>query len=170
MNKKLGVDLGTNSIGLALRNEDEIEWYGVYTFKKGVGTGKSGEFSLAAERTKHRASRRLYNARRYRRWETLKILIENKMCPLLIEEFKKWKNYEKGIGRIYPVNNVEFNNWIKLDFSNDGMPDYVSPYKLRAELIKQRKNLQYQQTGSLQRQGMIRLALIQIPWAPRRSS
>lgn len=105
----LGIDLGTNSIGLTLREDDFFKWYGVYTFKKGVGEGKSGEFSLAAERTKHRASRRLYNARRYRKWETLKVLIENGYCPLSLEKFNQWKNYEKGKGRKFPVDDELFN-------------------------------------------------------------
>lgn len=135
MEKILGIDLGTNSIGLALRLGDFFEWYGVYTFKKGVGDGKSGEFSFAAERTKHRATRRLYNARRYRKWETLRVLIENDFCPLSEESLNKWKHYEKGVGRIFPVNDEAFSRWIKLDFNNDGIPDYSSPYQLRRELF-----------------------------------
>lgn len=135
MSKTLGIDLGTNSIGMTLRNDDFFEWYGVYTFRKGVGDGKSGEFSLAAERTKNRSSRRLYNARRYRKWETLKVLIENNYCPLPIEKLNNWKNYKKGIGRKFPIDDIAFDQWIKLDFDNDGKPDYSSPYQLRRELI-----------------------------------
>lgn len=134
--KKLGVDLGTNSIGLAIREDNEFDWFGVYTFKTGVGYGKSGEFSYAAERTKHRSSRRLYNARRYRKWEALKVLIENDFCPLTMEELNKWKYYEKGNGRVFPLENGKFNQWIKLDFNFDNKPDYKSPYQLRKELIE----------------------------------
>ncbi|MEM6516431.1 MAG: type II CRISPR RNA-guided endonuclease Cas9 [Bacteroidota bacterium] len=141
MSKTLGIDLGTNSIGMTLRNDDFFEWYGVYTFRKGVGDGKSGEFSLAAERTTNRSSRRLYNARRYRKWETLKVLIENGFCPLRIDKLNKWKNYEKGVGRIFPVNDTAFREWIKLDFNGDGKPDYPSPYQLRRELILQKLNI-----------------------------
>ena len=108
MKKTLGIDLGTNSIGLTLRENDIFTWYGVYTFKKGVGEGKTGEFSYATKRTTHRSSRRLYNARRYRKWETLKVLIENDMCPLSIDELNNWKNYKKGVGRVYPVDNIPF--------------------------------------------------------------
>ncbi len=133
--KTLGIDLGTNSIGLALREENDFEWFGVYTFKKGVGEGKAGEFSFAAERTKHRSTRRLYNARRYRKWGTLKVLIENNYCPLTIEELNNWKHYKKNVGRVFPINNKQFDNWIKLDFNNDDIPDYTSPYQLRRELI-----------------------------------
>lgn len=141
MSKILGIDLGTNSIGLTLREDDLFSWYGVYTFKKGVGEGKSGEFSYAAERTKHRSSRRLYNSRRYRKWETLKVLIESDYCPLDIEHLNKWKNYEKGIGRIFPVNDETFQQWIKLDFNGDGKPDYTSPYQLRRLLTTEKLDL-----------------------------
>lgn len=144
MNKTLGIDLGTNSIGLTLRENDIFSWYGVYTFKKGVGEGKSGEFSYAAERTKHRSSRRLYNARRYRKWETLKVLIENGYCPLEVENLNKWKNYKKGTGRVFPVDNKAFQQWIKLDFNGDGIPDFSSPYQLRRLLITENLDLSIQ--------------------------
>ena len=144
MNKTLGIDLGTNSIGLTLRNNNEFEWYGVYTFKKGVGEGKSGEFSYAAERTKHRSTRRLYNSRRYRKWETLKVLIENGYCPLDIENLNKWKNYKKGIGRIFPLSDEYFQQWIKLDFNGDGIADFSSPCQLRRLLIKEKLDLTIQ--------------------------
>lgn len=138
MNRILGIDLGTNSIGLTLRENDEFAWYGVYTFRKGVGEGKSGEFSFAAERTKHRSSRRLYNSRRYRKWETLKVLIEDGYCPLTIEKLNRWKHYKKGIGRVFPVDDKAFENWIKLDFNGDGVPDFSSPYQLRRELVSEK--------------------------------
>jgi CRISPR-associated endonuclease Csn1 len=149
MSKILGLDLGTNSIGWAIRNTDltdnQIEKFGVITFNKGVGIDKSGEYSFAAERTKKRAARRLYLARKYRLWATLDVLINQGYCPLTIEDLNKWRYYNKeearknnNGGRLYPVWNTNFENWIKLDFDNDGKPDYKSPYQLRKELAEVR--------------------------------
>lgn len=151
MNKIFGLDLGTNSIGWALRNpdlkENQIEKVGVLTFNKGVGNGKTGEYSFAAERTKKRSSRRLYQARKYRLWSTLEDLINEGYCPLSIEDLDKWRKYDKAearknnnAGRIYPIWNTDFERWIKLDFDGDGKPDYISPYQLRKELAKTKMN------------------------------
>jgi CRISPR-associated endonuclease Csn1 len=148
MEKILGLDLGTNSIGWAIRNPDlkgnQIEKFGVLTFNKGVGVGKTGEYSYAAERTKKRSTRRLYQARKYRLWATLEILIKLDYCPLSIENLNKWRHYDKeearknnNGGRIYPVLDFEFESWIKLDFNNDGLIDYTSPFQLRRELAEQ---------------------------------
>jgi CRISPR-associated endonuclease Csn1 len=137
------LDLGTNSIGYTKRNTDiantlseQLEIFGSLIFKKGVGNGKTGEYSFAAERTKHRSSRRLYQARKYRIWRTLEVLIENGYCPLSIEDLDKWKKYDKakGLKRQYPIDAVEFEQWVRLDFDGDGKADYSSPYQLRAEL------------------------------------
>jgi CRISPR-associated endonuclease Csn1 len=145
MNKIFGLDLGTNSIGWALRNpnltENQIEKFGVLTFNKGVGLGKTGEYSYAAERTKKRSTRRLYQSRKYRLWATLEILINNSCCPLSIEGLNQWRHYSKDEavknnngGRVYPVDDTAFDQWIKLDFNGDNKPDYTSPYQLRKEL------------------------------------
>lgn len=145
MSKIFGLDLGTNSIGWALRNPNttvnQIEKFGVLTFNKGVGIGKTGEYSYAAERTKKRSTRRLYQARKYRLWATLEALIIEGYCPLTIADLNKWRHYSKdeanknnNAGRVYPVWNTAFDAWIKLDFDNDGKPDYTSPYQLRKEL------------------------------------
>lgn len=145
MEKILGLDLGTNSIGWAIRNitlkENQMEKYGVLTFNKGVGEVKGIEFSRAAERTKNRSLRRRYQAHKYKLWATLEILIANDYCPLSIEGLNQWRKYEKNKGRIYPINEVVFNNWIKLDFDGDGKPDYSSPYQLRFELATQKKDI-----------------------------
>jgi len=148
MEKILALDLGTNSIGWAIRNtakinENQIEKFGVLTFKKGVGIDKTGEYSYAAQRTTKRSTRRLYQARKYRLWKTLEVLIKLGYCPLSEENLDKWRKYNKqealknkNAGRVYPVNDILFESWIKLDFNNDGKPDYTSPYQLRKELCE----------------------------------
>lgn len=144
----LGLDLGSNSIGWAIRkttlDNNQFEKYGVVTFQKGIGEGKSGEFSFAAERTKNRAVRRLYQARKYRLLATLKVLVENDYCPLPMEGLNKWRNYDKqkGLFRTYPIENKAFHAWINLDFDGTGKPEYSSPYQLRKELIEKKLNLE----------------------------
>jgi CRISPR-associated endonuclease Csn1 len=171
MSRILGLDLGTNSIGWAIRETDKLERelyneqyikniteldnevidYGVIIFKKGVGEGKSGEFSLAAERRKNRSKRRLYNAKRYRKWQLLKVLIENDMCPLTLEELRLWSignwvdvnGKRKNLGRVYPLGNEAFQKWLAFDpmyfgqkdVSAKGKPVRKNPYDLRCELI-----------------------------------
>ncbi|SDM46782.1 CRISPR-associated endonuclease Csn1 [Daejeonella rubra] len=147
MKKIFALDLGTNSIGWALRNpdltENQIEKFGVLTFNKGVGLGKTGEYSYAAERTKKRSMRRLYQSRKYRLWATLENLINEGYCPLSMEDLNKWRHYSKeealnnnNGGRVYPIDNLVFDAWIKLDFNNCGKPEYSSPYQLRKELAE----------------------------------
>lgn len=136
MQKILGLDLGTNSIGWAIRDIDEIENQiidkGVLTFEKGVATTKSGEEPMVKKRTESRSKRRNYQAKKYRKWEMLKCLIENnpKMCPLTIDELNSWRKYNKDNGRVYPQRK-EFINWLKLDFDSDGKIDFENPYHLR---------------------------------------
>lgn len=145
MTKICGIDLGTNSIGLSVRDDergksiiDQLEFFNSVIFESGVGHNKSGEYSYAADRTKHRSTRRLYQARKYRKWSTLALLIENGYCPLAIEDLDKWRVYDKakGLHREYPVDAERFEQWIRLDFNGDGIADYSSPYQLRAELMK----------------------------------
>lgn len=145
MTKILGLDLGTNSIGIAIRDTDkgknlkeQLDFITSLIFKSGVGIGQSGEFSYAAERTKKRSTRRLYQSRKYRIWETLAVLIENGYCPLTKEDLEKWSKYdkEKGLKRQYPIDVEKFEQWVRLDFNGDGVADYTSPYQLRAELMQ----------------------------------
>ncbi len=156
MTKILGLDLGTNSIGVSLRNPDrgknltdQLEYFSSVIFKSGVGTGKSGEFSYAAERRKKRSLRRLYQSRKYRIWATLELLINNGYCPLSIEDLDRWRKYdkEKGLKREYPIDAVRFEQWVRLDFDGDGKPDYTSPYQLRSELM----NRQFDFSDELER-------------------
>ena len=148
MSKILGLDLGSNSIGWAIRDSyindnNPIEKSGVVIFNTGVGEEKGNEYSYAAKRTKERSVRRLYQARKYRLWATLDVLIHHGYCPMKIEELDRWRKYDKkkGLKREYPVDAVAFDSWIKLDFDGDGKPDYSSPYQLRRELAEQKLDL-----------------------------
>lgn len=147
--KIIAFDLGSNSIGATIRNpyeEEQFEKAIVTTFETGVGKDTtSGQFtvSLAANRTNKRSVRRLYQSRKYKLWTLLETLILNKdklYCPINPESLKRWKYYDKeqaqkrNGGRQYPIDDDAFNNWIRLDFNNDGIPDYISPYQLRHEL------------------------------------
>lgn len=146
MAKILGLDLGTNSIGAAVRNtdnggrdlKDQLDYFTVNIFPSGVGTGKSGEFSYAAERTEHRTTRHTLRSRKQRIWATLALLIEKECTPLTLEQLDRWRKYDKakGLTRQYPVDAKEFEQWVHLDFDGDGQADYTSPYQLRAELME----------------------------------
>lgn len=129
MEKILGLDLGTNSIGWAIRDTNEAENQiidkGVLVFDKGVGQDSNGhEQPKVKARTDARGRRRNYQAEKYRKWELLECLITNQMCPLTIEELNKWRHYKKGTGRVYPTSK-EFHQWLRFDFNGDGKPDFV---------------------------------------------
>lgn len=123
----LGLDLGTNSVGWAIRDnnigdENQILDSGVLVFPQGVGEVKGLEFSLSSERTKNRAARKLYARRRKRKADLLKLLIGNGYCPLSIEELNAWTVYKKGKTIEYPTENGDFQEWLKID-----------PYQVRAK-------------------------------------
>lgn len=126
-NLTLGIDLGTNSIGWAIRdtteNDNQIIKKGVLIFDKGVGEEKGIEFPKVKKRTESRGKRRNYQAEKYRKWELLEFLIQNKMCPLSIDELNEWRKYSKKDKRKYPQTE-EFLNWLRFDFNGDGKPDF----------------------------------------------
>jgi len=160
MAKNFSLDLGTASIGFTVRNTDngnsiieQFNNFGSIIFKTTVNKDGKGNYkSLATNRRENRSPRRLYQARKYRIWETLKVLIDpankNKneaeidldkvgiYCPLTMRELNRWRKYDKanGLKRQYPVDALNFEKWVRLDFDGDGVADYSSPYQLRAEL------------------------------------
>ena len=140
MTKIVGIDVGTNSLGITVRDTDnpqgeQIIYSTVHQFKSGIIKENNKEFSLAAQRTKTKGPRHLNKVHRYRKWATLKMLIEHNCCPLTNEELSRWSHYDKAQGRrTYPTDIQPFNDWIKLDFISDGKPDFISPYELRAWL------------------------------------
>jgi len=129
MPKILGLDLGTNSIGWALidseNDENQIEAKGVRIFSEGVKIEKGIESSKAAERTGFRAARRMKFRRKLRKYQTLKVLIQNNMCPLSLEELELWKQK-----KIYPKNE-EFINWLRTH-------EDKNPYFFRAKAVNEK--------------------------------
>ena len=132
MAKILGLDLGTNSIGWAVIDENSetpLLKKAVRIFSEGMKIDKGIESSKASERTKYRSARRLRFRRKLRKYETLKVLIENKMCPLKIEELILWRHK-----KIYPKSEL-FLNWLKTH-------EDKNPYFFRNLVSKEKLNLE----------------------------
>ena len=122
MTKILGLDLGTNSIGWAIteQNEDTFTLLdkGVDIFQEGVARTKSGEEPMVKTRTDARALRRHYYRRRLRKIELLKVLVEHDLCPYLSkEQLDEWRYNKK-----YPLIE-EFLLWLR-----SGSGDNQNPY------------------------------------------
>lgn len=134
MKKILGLDLGSSSIGWALRDEENNIKTGVVTFDSGMSKGTGGYTSPTKERREARSKRRLLQARKYRKWELLKILIKHNYTPLLEEELERWSKYEKGVPQKFPESPL-FQLWLRCDFSYDGGIKYNNPYELRVKAL-----------------------------------
>lgn len=133
MAKILGLDLGTNSIGWAIVDREGVDFSlvekGVRIFSEGVKSEKGIESSRAAERTGYRSARKIKYRRKLRKYETLKVLSANGMCPLSIEEVEEWK---KSSFKNYPLN-PEFIKWLRT--SED---ENINPYFFRDKASKQK--------------------------------
>lgn len=121
MDRILGIDLGTNSIGWAIVDKENgvttLVDKGVNIFQEGVAREKNVEKPQVQERTQARASRRHYFRRRLRKIELLKILVSERMCPYLSDEdFRVWKEKKK-----YPMDE-DFLGWLRTDEINDNNP------------------------------------------------
>jgi CRISPR-associated endonuclease Csn1 len=129
----LGLDLGTNSIGWAVvndngRGEFDLIKRGVHIFEEGVKIEKGNESSKAAERTGYRAARRLKFRRKLRKIETLKALSDAGFCPPVSkEELKNWQSK-----KIYPLN-PDFRDWFRTSDpkENAESQEYKNPYYFR---------------------------------------
>nr|WP_315176621.1 type II CRISPR RNA-guided endonuclease Cas9 [uncultured Flavobacterium sp.] len=122
MAKILGLDLGTNSIGWAIVEKDGNEFSlvdkGVRIFSEGVKSEKGIESSKAAERTGYRSARKIKFRRKLRKYETLKVLSKNGMCPLSLDEVEAWR---KSGFKQYPLN-PEFLKWLSTDDNTNSNP------------------------------------------------
>ncbi len=133
---KLGLDLGSSSCGWAIRKGDKIIKDGVITFNTGMSKGQSGGYtSPTRERREARSKRRLIQARKYRKWELLKILCKNQeFVPLKEQELKNWREYRKGKTRKFPESE-QFLKWLACDFTYEGGKKYKNPYEIRVALL-----------------------------------
>ncbi len=135
---KIGLDLGSSSLGWAIRNDDEITKKGVITFSSGMVKGQGGYSSPTRDRREARSKRNLIRARKYRKWKLLKILcVNNEFAPLDINELEIWSKYKKGKTRKFPEKE-SFLSWLACDFSYEQGEKYKSPYELRVKALRDR--------------------------------
>lgn len=135
----LGLDPGVGSMGFVRRDaENKLLDGGVLIFPSGVQNSLTFK-SVAAAYGEIKARRRHYFSRKMCKWATLSMLIEQKMCPLTIEDLDTWRKYQKGKERIYPVHVADFMAWLKLDFNGDGVPD-MTMFELR-DMLARNKNI-----------------------------
>lgn len=135
MEKILGIDTGTNSLGWAIVEKNDTEYRlldkGVHIFQEGVKIEKGIESSKAAERTKYRATRVRYYRIRMRKIKLLAILSNIHLCPPLTrDELKTWK-----LKKIYPQNEL-FMQWQR---TNDN--ENHNPYADRHRCLHERLDL-----------------------------
>jgi len=135
MTKKIGIDLGSSSLGWFIREDDKIINNGVVTFKTGMVKGQGGYSSPTKDRREARSKRRLIQVRKYRKWALLKILVGLDYVPLKQEELENWSKYKKGEKRKFPESGV-FKKWLACDFTylENGIK-YKNPYELRVKAI-----------------------------------
>ncbi|NJN27053.1 MAG: type II CRISPR RNA-guided endonuclease Cas9 [Cyclobacteriaceae bacterium] len=147
MTKILGLDLGTNSIGWAVVESEnntsfELLNKGVRIFQEGVKIEKGIEGSKAAERTRYRSARRIKFRRKLRKFKTLKVLSENGMCPIPMDELLRWrkhKDVETGhqtTFKMYPISPA-FIDWQRTKDEKDGSK-IKNPYYYRSLTANQK--------------------------------
>lgn len=133
--KILGLDLGTNSIGWAVveQNEDTftLKDKGVRIFSEGVKSEKGVESSRAAERTSFRSVRKIKYRRKLRKYETLKVLAKYGMVPLTLDEVEAYKT--SGF-KNYPLKD-SFLHWLRTDDNIE-----KNPYAFRDKASREKIN------------------------------
>lgn len=105
MAKILGLDLGTNSIGWAVVDDEnnKILGMGSRIFPEGVkadtiGKGDKEESKNAARRNSRQQRRQFYR-KRLRKIKLLRTLIDLEMCPLTHSELDIWAKWDKKKGK-----------------------------------------------------------------------
>lgn len=135
MERILGIDTGTNSLGWAIVDKDEDQYClvakGTNIFSEGVKIEKGIESSKAAERTEHRSVRKHYWRRKIRKIRLLTILSENNLCPPIKKDaLRQWRQK-----KVYP-NDDTFMEWQRTEDKAS-----VNPYKFRYICLTQKLDL-----------------------------
>ena len=135
MERILGIDTGTNSLGWAIVDKDESGYHlvakGSNIFSEGVKIEKGIESSKAAERTGYRSVRKHYWRRKIRKIRLLTILVENDLCPPLKKEvLRQWR-----LKKVYPKDDA-FMDWQRTEDKAN-----VNPYKFRYICLTQKLDL-----------------------------
>ena len=135
MKRILGIDTGTNSLGWAVVDKNEMGEYsllrkGSLIFQEGVNIEKGGiESSKASERTGHKSSRKHYFRRRLRKIEVLKVLVKYGWCPpLSAEALHQWH-----VKKQYPLDDA-FLAWQRTDEKFGRNPYYFRHVCLHEKL------------------------------------
>ena len=135
MEKILGIDTGTNSLGWAIveKHEDGYKLLdkGVNIFQEGVKIEKGIESSKAAERTEHRSARVRYYRIKVRKIRLLKVLSDNNLCPpVTSKELMMWRHRN-----IYPKNDL----LLKWESTDD--IENKNPYAYRYKCLNEKLDL-----------------------------
>lgn len=135
MERILGIDTGTNSLGWAIVEKEngltKLIAKGTHIFSEGVKIEKGIESSKAAERTEHRSLRKRYWRRKVRKIRLLTILSDNHFCPPLNKEhLRLWRL--KGL---YPTDEL-FMDWQRTEDKAN-----INPYKFRFICLTQKLDL-----------------------------
>ena len=135
MERILGIDTGTNSLGWAIidkeNGETKLVAKGTNIFSEGVKIEKGIESSKAAERTEHRSVRKHYWRRKIRKIRLLAILSENHLCPPLAKSsLREWR-----LKKVYPDNEL-FMEWQRTEDKAR-----VNPYRFRYICLTQKLDL-----------------------------
>lgn len=135
MERILGIDTGTNSLGWAIVDKDENGYKlvskGTNIFSEGVKIEKGIESSKAAERTEHRSVRKHYWRRKIRKIRLLNILIDNNLCPPIGKDLlRQWR-----LKKVYPKTD-DFMEWQRTEDKAN-----VNPYRFRYICLTQKLDL-----------------------------
>ena len=135
MERILGIDTGTNSLGWAIIDKDENGYKlvskGTNIFTEGVKIEKGIESSKAAERTEHRSVRKHYWRRKIRKIRLLNTLIDNNLCPPISKDLlRQWR-----LKKVYPKTD-DFMEWQRTEDKAN-----VNPYRFRYICLTQKLDL-----------------------------